>query len=77
MIGTRKPKINFDALKELFWAVHKAFLKNHRELLDGELSERCVCGALMYELNKQLEIKGYIIITPMVSSIRFARKKNV
>lgn len=59
MIGTRKPKINFDVLKELFWAAHKAFLKNHRELLEGKLSERCLCGALMYELNKQLEMKGY------------------
>lgn len=59
MISTGKPKINFDGLKELFWEAHKAFLKNHRELLDGKLSERCLCGALMYELNKQLEIKGY------------------
>lgn len=59
MIGTRKPKINFDSLKKLFWAAHKAFFENHRELLDGKLSERCLCGALMYELNKQLEIKGY------------------
>ena len=59
MIGTRNPKINFDSLKELFWVVHKAFLKNHKALLDGKLSERCLCGALMYELNKQLEMKGY------------------
>lgn len=59
MIGTRKPKINFDGLKELFWSAHKAFLKNHRELLEGKLSERCLCGALMYEFNKQLEMNGY------------------
>ena len=59
MIGTRSPKINFDGLKELFWAAHKAFLKNNKALLDGKLSERCLCGALMYELNKQLEMNGY------------------
>lgn len=59
MIGTGKPKINFDGLKELFWSDHKVFLKNHRKLIEGKLSERCLCGALMYELNKQLEMKGY------------------
>ena len=59
MIGTRKPKTDFNSLNKLFWAAHKAFLKNHRELLDGKLSERCLCGALMYELNKQLEMNGY------------------
>lgn len=59
MIGTRNAKTAFNSLKKLFWAAHKAFLKNHRELLEGKLSERCLCGALMYELNKQLEINGY------------------
>ena len=77
MTDTRKPKTDFNGLKKLFWVAHKAFLKNHIELLNGKLSERCLCGVLMYELNKQLEIKGYIIITPMLSSIRLARKKNV
>ena len=59
MIGTRNAKTDFNSLKKLLWAAHKAFLKNHRELLDWELSERCLCGALMYELNKQLEMNGY------------------
>lgn len=59
MIGTRNQKIDLESLKKLFWAAHKAFLKNHKALLDGKLSERCLCGALMYELNKQLEVKGY------------------
>ena len=59
MIGTRNAKTDFNTLKELFWEAHKAFLQNHRELLDGKLSERCLCGALMYELNKQLEMNGY------------------
>lgn len=59
MIGTRRPKINFDGLKELFWSDHKVFLKNQWRLIEGKLSERCLCGALMYELNKQLEMNGY------------------
>lgn len=59
MIGTRNAKTDFNSLKELFWSAHKAFLKNHRELLEEKLSERCLCGALMYELNKQLEMNGY------------------
>ena len=59
MIGTKKPKTDFNSLNKLFQEAHKAFLKNHRELLDGKLSERCLCGALMYELNKQLEMNGY------------------
>ena len=59
MTGTRKQKTDFDSLKELFWVAHKAFLESHRRLIEEKLSERCLCGALMYELNKQLEIKGY------------------
>ena len=59
MIGTRRPKINFDGLKELFWSDHKVFLKNQWRLIEGKLSERCLCGALMYELNNQLEMNGY------------------
>ena len=77
MIGTRNAKTDFNTLKELFWSAHKAFLKNHRELLEEKLSERCLCGALMYELNKQLEMNGYNIITPMLSSISWERRKNV
>lgn len=40
-------------LKELFWAANRAFLENYVSLLNRELSERCLCGALMCELNKQ------------------------
>ena len=50
MIGIRNPKINLDSLKELFWEAHKAFLKNHKALLDGKLSERCLCGVLCMSL---------------------------
>ena len=46
-------------LKELFWAANRAFLENHVVLLNRELSERCLCGALMYELNKQLEKENW------------------
>ena len=46
-------------LKELFWAANSAFLENHVILLNRELSERCLCGALMCELNKQLEKRNY------------------
>lgn len=52
-----EPEINFDNLKAMFWEANRAFLENHASLLKRELSERCLCGALMYELNKQLEKK--------------------
>ena len=42
-------------LNALFWAANSAFLENHVILLNRGLSERCLCGALMCELNKQLE----------------------
>ena len=48
-------EICFENLKELFWAANSAFLEKHVILLNRELSERCLCGALMCELNKQLE----------------------
>ena len=52
-----EPEINFDNLKAMFWEANRAFLENHASLLKRELSECCLCGALMYELNKQLEKK--------------------
>ena len=45
----------FKNLKALFWAANSAFLENHVILLNRGLSERCLCGALMCELNRQLE----------------------
>ena len=56
-MDTSEPEINFDNLKAMFWEANRAFLENHASLLKRELSERCLCGALMYELNKQLEKK--------------------
>lgn len=45
----------FENLKEMFWEANRAFLENHVSLIRRKISERCLCGALMYELNKQLE----------------------
>lgn len=45
----------FENLKEMFLAANRSFIENHASLLKRELSERCLCGALMCELNKQLE----------------------
>ena len=56
-MDTSEPEINFDNLKAMFWEANRAFLENHASLLKRELSERCLCGALMYELNRQLEKK--------------------
>lgn len=56
-MDTSESEINFDNLKAMFWEANRAFLENHASLLKRELSERCLCGALMYELNKQLEKK--------------------
>lgn len=54
-MDTSKSEINLKNLKEMFWETNRAFLENHASLLKRELSERCLCGALMCELNKQLE----------------------
>lgn len=54
-MDTSKSEINLKNLKGMFWETNRAFLENHASLLKRELSERCLCGALMYELNKQLE----------------------
>ena len=57
-MDTSKSEINLKNLKGMFWEANRAFLENHASLLKRELSERCLCGALMYELNKQLEKKN-------------------
>ena len=49
---------NYQKLKDLFWEANRDFMERNYVLLDGELSERCLCGALMCELNKQLEKNG-------------------
>jgi DNA polymerase sigma len=57
-MDTSKSEINLKNLKGIFWEANRAFLENHASLLKRELSERCLCGALMHELNKQLEKNG-------------------
>lgn len=54
-MGTSETKINLENLKAMFLAANRSFIENHVSLLKRELSERCLCGALMCELNKQLE----------------------
>ena len=51
-MDTSELEINFDNLKAMFWEANRAFLENHASLLKRELSERCLCGSLMYELNR-------------------------
>ena len=46
---------NYQNLKDLFGEAHRAFMEKSYVLLDEEVFERCLCGALMHELNKQLE----------------------
>lgn len=48
-------KNNYQNLKDFFWEANRDFMERNYLLLDTELSERCLCGALMCELNKQLE----------------------
>lgn len=45
----------FENLKDLFWEANRAFIEKDLDLLYEDISERCLCGALMHELNKQLE----------------------
>ena len=54
-MGTSETKINLENLKAMFLTANRSFIENHASLLKRELSERCLCGALMCELNKQLE----------------------
>ena len=51
-------KNDYQNLKDFFWEANRAFMEKNYVLLDEDISERCLCGALMYELNKQLEKKN-------------------
>lgn len=46
---------NYQKLKDLFCEANRAFIEKDLDLLYEDISERCLCGALMHELNKQLE----------------------
>lgn len=58
-MGTSETKINLENLKAMVLTANRSFIENHARLLKRELSERCLCGALMYELNKQLEKNNF------------------
>ena len=49
---------NYQKLKDLFWEANREFIEKDLDLLYEDISERCLCGALMHELNKQLEKNG-------------------
>lgn len=57
-------KIDVESLKKIFEKANKNFLRNNRLLVEAEVSERTLCGALMIEINdiiRYLEVfKGYI-----------------
>lgn len=48
-------KNNYQNLKDFFREANSDFMGKNYVLLDTEISERCLCGALMCELNKHLE----------------------
>lgn len=49
---------DYQNLKDFFWEANRAFMEKNYVLLDEDISERCLCGALMHELNRQLEQNG-------------------
>lgn len=42
----------YDQLKEIFLVSNQAFLREDKDLLDSQVSERSLCGALMLHLNR-------------------------
>lgn len=60
---------DFENLKEMFLEANRAFLENHVVLIRRKISERCLCGALMCELNKQLEKMLVTTIMLILNSI--------
>lgn len=49
---------DYQNLKDFFWEANRAFMEKNYVLLDEDISERCLCGALMHEFNRQLEQNG-------------------
>lgn len=39
---------NYQKLKDLFWEANRAFIEKDLDLLYEDISERCLCGALMH-----------------------------
>lgn len=58
-------KIDVEKLKKIFEKANKNFLRNNRLLIESEVSERTLCGALMIEINNIIrhseDFKGYFV----------------
>ena len=48
-------ELNYEELKNLFKKANKRFLLNNKGLIERELSERCLCVNLPYELRKSIK----------------------
>ena len=53
----------YNQLKEMFLASNQAFIRDDKDLLDSQVSERSLCGALMLHLNRLMlrseDFEGY------------------
>ena len=53
----------YDQLKEMFLISNRSFIRDDKELLDSQVSERSLCGALMLHLNRLMlqskDFEGY------------------
>lgn len=58
-------KIDVERLEKIFEKANKNFLRNNRLLIESEVSERTLCGALMIEINDIIcnseDFKGYFV----------------
>ena len=58
-------KIDVESLKKIFEKANKNFFRNNRLLVEAEVSERTLCGALMIEINDIIryleDFKGYFV----------------
>ena len=54
-----KEILSYDKLKELFEEVNERFLENNKVLIERNLSERCLCANLGYELRDVIKEYGY------------------
>lgn len=48
-------ELNYEKLKNLFEKANKSFLENNKTLIDRDLSERCLCANLAYELRDEFK----------------------
>lgn len=58
-------KIRIEDLKQIFEEANQNFLTKNKLLLEAEVSERTLCGALMIEINDIIrsreEYQGYFV----------------